>query len=288
MSSTRHRIRSIPTLLPSSTSTSALAPSPLPPSLPLIQTRTYAIASGQSSSSSSSSAARDAQNSTSADSKLDIIRRTLYPPTPTTSLAPNAPTGSSLQSTLLDSTRRNPSTPTGSYSSNLVPKLRYVLGEKKEIHETIMRAWEGYQDRQEKLRELDLRKKFASMQRACERLRMLSTSSSSSSLLSSSIDSSSPSDQSQEEDHNNPTNKYLRNLYNSAMYTPNMRKTPSSLSPSSPSSSSSTTGPSRKMSMIEKKWRASRIEGLFPRELEVPRESWKSGERWSYGWKKVV
>lgn len=181
--------------------------------LPVIHRRTYAIASGHSSPKD--------RDSTAGDSRLDVIRKTLYPPTRT-------PAG-------------DPSSPTGTYHPDAAARLAHVVGT-EEVHETIGRAWNSHLRSLRERREAALRGKTESIQRACEALRQVDA-----------------------------------RLYAAAMVKPDIRKASAGLKVEEKEG---------KTSLAEKRWKASRMEGLVPRELGVPRETW-AGERWRYEWRSV-
>ncbi|KAI5448825.1 hypothetical protein NCC49_006339 [Naganishia albida] len=186
---------------------------------PILQRRTYAIATGSSSPKGGD------RDSTAGDSRLDIIRKTLYPPSP-------APAASG-------------SSPTGAYHPDAQPRLAKVLAGGPEVHETIRRAWLAHQRTLRDAREASLAGKSTSIRRACDALKRTDA-----------------------------------RLYALATVRPDIRK-PSS----SPPLRAQPEG--GKTSLAEKRWKASRIEGLVPRELQVPRETWPGGERWRYEWRAV-
>lgn len=185
----------------------------------ILQRRTYAIASG-------SSAPKD-RDSTAGDSRLDVIRKTLYPP----SLAPGANEG-------------NPSSPTGTYHPDAQARLAHVLEGGEAVHETIGRAWLSHQRALREQRQAALERKSESIRRACDALKAVDA-----------------------------------RLYAAAMVKPDIRKSSASM----PLKQQPEGG---KTSLAEKRWKASRIEGLVPRELGVPRETW-GGEKWRYEWTSV-
>jgi large subunit ribosomal protein L40 len=180
-----------------------------------LQRRTYAIATG-------SSAPKD-RDSTAGDSRADVIRKTLYPP----SLAAGG--GSS---------------PTGVYHPDAQARLGMVLQGGEEVHGTISRAWAGHQRALRDQRHASLSAKAESMRRACDALKTADA-----------------------------------RLYAAAMVKPDIRKSSAAM----PLKAQPEGG---KTSLAEKRWKASRIEGLVPRELGVPRETW-AGERWRYEWRAV-
>jgi large subunit ribosomal protein L40 len=127
----------------------------------------------------------------------------------------------------------------------------------KEVHETINRAWLLHQKQKEKRRQKALQAKYESMRAACEALRQLAVG-----------------------PHAIPSGP---RLYDAAMVKPNPNK--AAMSEPTPLSSIDPAAPIPKRSLAENKYFAARIGGLFPRELPVPTETWKNGERWDYEWK---
>jgi large subunit ribosomal protein L40 len=175
---------------------------------PIIQRRAYAVAA---------SSPKD-RDSTAGDSRLDIIRKTLYP-------VGGVDTGSS---------------PTGTYHADHQARLAHVLGSNPEVHETIERAWKTHQRQVRESRKSALEAKHAEMVRACEALKQCD-----------------------------------ERLYAQAMVKPDIRKSSSS-APLDPQPEGG------KTSLAEKRKKAARIEGLFPREWPVARETWGK-ERWYKG-----
>lgn len=171
------------------------------------QRRAYAVAAS----------AKD-RDSTAGDSRLDIIRKTLYP-------VGGVDTASS---------------PTGTYHPDHQARLAHVLGANPEVHETIERAWKTHQRDVRESRQAALRAKHAEMVRACEALKNAD-----------------------------------ERLYAQAMVKPDIRKSSSS-APLDPQPEGG------KTSLAEKRRKAARIEGLFPREWPVPRETWGK-EKWHKG-----
>jgi len=127
----------------------------------------------------------------------------------------------------------------------------------REVHETISRAWLLHQKQKEKRRQKALQAKYDSMRAACEALRQLAVG-----------PNAIPSG---------------RRLYDAAMVKPNPNK--ATASEPTPQPSGDPAAPKPKRSLAENKYFAARIGGLFPRELPVPTETWRNGERWDYEWK---
>ena len=174
----------------------------------LTQRRAYAVAA---------TSAKD-RDSTAGDSRLDIIRKTLYP-------IGGVDTASS---------------PTGTYQPDHQARLAHVLGSNPEVHETIERAWKTHQRSLRESRQAALAAKHAEMVRACEALKQAD-----------------------------------ERLYAQAMVKPDIRKSSSS-APLDPQPEGG------KTSLAEKRRKAARIEGLFPREWPVARETWGK-EKWYAG-----
>jgi len=253
--------------------------------LPLRRTaarRSYAIATGQSKSNPKE------RDSTSADSRMDTIRKALYPSMTTTFVAgasapPPAPTNKKKSDTkspstpadeageqnqqrtfvtaLHETSKTHASSPTGTYHPGVIDRLTHILvpssssdpARAKETHETITRAHLLSKRLDRESRERSLRLKESSMVRACQALKEISES------------SSDPS---------------VKKLYESAMYRPDARNKNSASPAPEPVEG-------KKLSLAERKYYDARIEGLFPREMKVPRETWPNGDRWDYGWKRV-
>ena len=123
----------------------------------------------------------------------------------------------------------------------------------KETHETITRAHLVSKRMERESRERALRAKEASLKRACDALRAISESSS---------------------------DRSVKRLYEAAMYQPDVRNKNSA-------SPAPEVEEGKKLSLAERKYYDARIEGVFPREMKVPRDTWPNGERWDYGWKRV-
>ncbi|KAJ9092652.1 hypothetical protein QFC21_006716 [Naganishia friedmannii] len=144
---------------------------------------------------------------------------------------------------LSQAARESPSSPTGAYHPDHLARLEHVLGPDPEVHETITRAWLTHQREKRVAREDALTKKYEQMVRACDALKSVAQG------------------------------ENVR-LYNSAMERRDIRKASAGLP---------TVEGGGKVSLAEKRWRASRIEGLFPRELQVPRET-RGEVAWTSEW----
>ncbi len=148
----------------------------------------------------------------------------------------------------------------------MIERLQYVMAREqgaegtkaKEVHETINRAWSLHQKQKEKRRVKALQTKQDSMREACEALRQLAVG-----------PNAIPSG---------------RKLYEAAMTKPNPNNK-ANVVPTSSTAEDDTAKPKPKRSLAENKFFAARIEGLFPREMPVPTETWKNGERWDYEWR---
>lgn len=246
--------------------------------LPLLQRtpcrRAYAIASGHSKANPKE------RDSTSADSRMDTIRKALYPPLTTTFTAGSSSSASASSkkkaapeadaeakeqrvfvTALHETSKTHASSPTGTYHPQMLDRLTHVLlpipnadpARAKETHETITRAHLVSKRMERESRERALRAKEASLKRACDALRAISESSS---------------------------DRSVKRLYEAAMYQPDVRNKNSA-------SPAPEVEEGKKLSLAERKYYDARIEGVFPREMKVPRDTWPNGERWDYGWKRV-
>lgn len=213
---------------------------------------------------------------------MDTIRKALYPPLTTTFTAgasssvaaskkkPAQETDSDSAETsqqrvfvtaLHETSKTHASSPTGTYHPQMLDRLTHILlpspdadpARAKETHETITRAHLLSKRLDRESRDRSLRAKEVSLQRACDALRALSEGSS---------------------------DKTVKRLYEAAMYRPDARNRNSA-------SPAPEVGEGKKLSLAERKYYEARIEGLFPREMKVPRDTWPNGERWDYGWKRV-
>jgi large subunit ribosomal protein L40 len=236
--------------------------------------RAYAVASGHSKANPKE------RDSTTADSRMDTIRKALYPPMTTTftagassssasskkKAAPEADAEASQQqrvfvTTLHEASKTHASSPTGTYHPQMLDRLTHILlpspdadpARAKETHETITRAHLVSKRLERESRDRALRAKEASLKRACDALRAISESSS---------------------------NRSVKRLYEAAMYQPDVRNRNSA-------SPTPEVAEGKKLSLAERKYYEARIEGMFPREMKVPRDTWPNGERWDYGWKRV-
>jgi large subunit ribosomal protein L40 len=244
--------------------------------------RSYAVASGHSKSNPKE------RDSTSADSRMDTIRKSLYPPQTTTFVVGGSSSSSSASpsnkkktedspsnavsddgeprprtffTALHESSKTHASSPTGAYHPQMIDRLTHILAPSsssdptraKETHETITRAHLLSKRLDREARERSLRAKENSMSRACQALKDLSESS---------------------------TDSSVKNLYEFAMYRPDARNRNSASPSPAPVEG-------KKLSLAERKYYEARIEGLFPREMKVPTETWPNGDRWDYGWKPV-
>jgi large subunit ribosomal protein L40 len=218
---------------------------------------------------------------------MDVLRKTLYPPLVTFlegSSSGGGKKGASevqeegWETQLHETSKVHPATPTGTYRPGTKEKLEKVLSLREdptgEAHRTITRA--GLMELREERdqRRIGLEKKMKAMVRACEKLRVISESG---------------------------TSTTVKKLYEQSNYKPDTRnKTSSSPLPAFASLSSKpftlaeeeqlkTEGGERKkkLSLAERKYYEARVEGLFPREMKVPRDTWGNGPRWDYDWKKV-
>jgi len=145
--------------------------------------------------------------------------------------------------TLSKASREAPSSPTGMYHPDHLARLEHVLGPDPEVHETITRAWLTHQREKRVAREESLARKYREMVRACDALKAVAHG-----------------------DH--------ARLYNAAMERRDIRKASAGLP---------VVEGGGKVSLAEKRWRASRIEGLFPRELQVPRDT-RGEVAWTNEW----
>ena len=211
---------------------------------------------------------------------MDTIRKALYPPLTTTFTAgasssasskkkasPEADTAAEASqhrvfvTALHETSKTHASSPTGTYHPQMLDRLTHILlptpdadpVRAKETHETITRAHLVSKRTDRESRDRALRAKEASLKRACDALRELSETSS---------------------------DRSVKRLYEAAMYRPDARnKTSASPTPE--------VAEGKKLSLAERKYYDARIEGMFPREMKVPRDTWPNGDRWDYGWKRV-
>ncbi len=178
------------------------------------------------------------RDSTASDTRLDLIRRSLYPPNVVSSS----------------------SSPTGAQHPQVIERVQHVMaGEHgvrgataKEAHDTITRAWNLHQKQQAKRRAAALQAKRESMQKACEALRRMSAG--------------------------GEAVPGARRLYDAAMIRPKANK-------ANNAADSAADKPRVKRSQADTKYYAARLGGLFPREMPVPTETWRTGARWDYEWK---
>lgn len=114
-----------------------------------------------------------------------------------------------------------------------------------------------HQKQKEKRRVKDLQAKQDAMREACEALRQLAVG-------PDAISSG-------------------RRLYEAAMTKPNPNNK-ATIEPTT-TAEDGTAKLKPRRGVAENKFFAARIGGLFPREMPVPTETWKNGERWDYEWR---